>query len=838
MDVLQHLKDIDSVNESSEYLDYREQNLKAGLLIGSIIGILFFMSFYFLDIVFAFKNIEEIFYIRLIASGAILLNCIVSVFTNNPGRIRIHVYITLFIAAIFNPVHAYFTGGFESPYWVGVNIILIVTYVFLPFCYKTSIIIGSSLILAFNAILIALQLGNVNWQKVIEVNFYLIGTYLIGAAFAFFNNIYAVFFYRNKMNIEKAQEEQRESEQQIRNIVENIYEGVYIIDGRKLLFINRSMSDIFGYTSEELGETDFLKLLSPECRDDFLQKNKHRIEMHSERWENELKGIHKDGRIIELVTSMKTIRYRGSSVVLGTVKDVTTQKKMERELAQSEQRLKLALESSSQTMWDWDVHTDKFYFDDNWYHILGYEPGEKPADEMTGAKSTNDDMLINNAMAEHLDGKADHFEVDYQVKTKLGETKWIHSKGRIVEWNDEGKPIRVVGTAQDETEKKAAVEALKRSEERYRLFTENMQDVVWTLNLASDYLTYISPSVIKLRGYTPEEALKQKLSATMSPVSAQKAQSMIQEFLKDFYEGKRGKDFYISDLEQTCKDGGTVWVEVVATFMTDDSGKAFEILGVSRNITTRKLAEEALKKSKERLSFHIQQTPLAYIEWNENLEVLEWNPAAEKMFHYTKDQAKNLSIFKLMTVDDTDKRKRDTKSIWNSILDANKESFKEVESHNKEGEIIYGEWYNTPLKDSDGNIVGLASLIEDITERKKAEIELKDSEEKFRKLTTSAQDAILMIDNNGNITFWNDSSERILGYTKDEAMKKNIHYMIAPSRFHPAYESVLKRLRCRERVRLSEGFRNSSRFAKTGRRYRSNYRLLRYRSMENGTLWE
>jgi PAS domain S-box-containing protein len=134
---------------------------------------------------------------------------------------------------------------------------------------------------------------------------------------------------------------------------------------------------------------------------------------------------------------------------------------------------------------------------------------------------------------------------------------------------------------------------IKKSEERFRMFTQNSLDVVWTMNMSTRCFTYLSPSVFNLRGFHPEELIGQPVIASLTPASAERVEVMLNNAISEFKSGKR-ENVMIGEMEQYTRDGKTVWIEVIASFITDEAGNMVEMMGDSRNITERKLAEQKL----------------------------------------------------------------------------------------------------------------------------------------------------------------------------------------------------------------------------------------------------
>jgi len=177
---------------------------------------------------------------------------------------------------------------------------------------------------------------------------------------------------------------------------------------------------------------------------------------------------------------------------------------------------------------------------------------------------------------------------------------------RVVEWN--GYPLfdeqeqygGVQITGRDITERKQMEETLRQSEERYRLLAENASDLIWTMDLNLRY-TYISPSVERMRGYKAEEVIGTRVSETITPTSLEAiGKAFVEEMA---LENGKQEDLFRSrtlEAEMYCKDGSTVWTEIMLTFLHDRDGSPVGIMGVSRDISERKRME------KERASLHAE----------------------------------------------------------------------------------------------------------------------------------------------------------------------------------------------------------------------------------------
>jgi PAS domain S-box-containing protein len=141
----------------------------------------------------------------------------------------------------------------------------------------------------------------------------------------------------------------------------------------------------------------------------------------------------------------------------------------------------------------------------------------------------------------------------------------------------------------------AAIAELRQTQDRYRLIAENTADVIWVLDLALGRLTYVSPSVTRLRGFSPEDVLSQTLDEVMSPESAALAHVVIPARVAAFEAGDESQRVQVERVEQTHADGHAVPTEVVTSLITDEKGKVVQLLGVSRDISERVRAEQLLQ---------------------------------------------------------------------------------------------------------------------------------------------------------------------------------------------------------------------------------------------------
>lgn len=245
---------------------------------------------------------------------------------------------------------------------------------------------------------------------------------------------------------------------------------------------------------------------------------------------------------------------------------------------------------------------------------------------------------------------------------------------------------------------------LRHSEARYRALVESVKDILFTLS-PDGKITSVNPAVTSITGWQLEELLGQNFLGVFHPED----QLMIKDTFVKIMQGER--PHRIEGRAKT-KEGTYRWVELSASAINVEGLHGMS--GVARDINSRKIAEAALEESRQRLSLVIEQMPLALMEWDTNQNLVAWNPAATQIFGYSLEEAMQLRSFGFLALE-ADRAK--LKTVFVEMLEQKTFKLRTNDNLTKDGKIITCEWVNIPLVNREGQVIGIAAMAQDITER-------------------------------------------------------------------------------------------------------------------------
>jgi len=304
----------------------------------------------------------------------------------------------------------------------------------------------------------------------------------------------------------------------------------------------------------------------------------------------------KDGSLVECEVSLVPIDLRGQRSVHATVRDITDQKQAELQIQRHREQLQLVLEGSNDGFWDWDIPSDHIQFSPRWCEILGFREDEiEPRFSSLERLIHPDDWPeVDRAIQTHIAGKTPQVSVEFRMKAKAGGWKWILGRGKAVKRDADGRPLRMTGTHLDITERKQAQEALQTSEELFRSISDSAQDAIIMIDPEGRVVVW-NMAAERMLGFPPDLALGASLHDLILPERYHKPHvAGLSRFRIAGTGDTIGK---VVELMARRADGQEFPIELSLSGMHLQD-KWFAV-GIVRDITERKRAEEAVRQSEE-----------------------------------------------------------------------------------------------------------------------------------------------------------------------------------------------------------------------------------------------
>jgi PAS domain S-box-containing protein len=267
----------------------------------------------------------------------------------------------------------------------------------------------------------------------------------------------------------------------------------------------------------------------------------------------------------------------------------------------------------------------------------------------------------------------------------------------------------IAGLEQRLADLKRTSRELEESEAKYRRIVDTASEGIWVIGL-DGIVTFVNSRMAVMLGRSPKEVIGH-------PATDFLFAGDVPDHLRALEDRRRGMPgAYERRLRR--EDGQAVWTSVSATPIFGEGHRFEGSIAMLTDITERRLAEEELRVSRQKLARHIEQTLLGVIEWDPEFRVREWNPAAEAIFGYSRDEAIGRHAAELIL---PEANRAELDSVFRQLLQQEGGEFNTNENVTKDGRTIVCEWVNTPVLGDDGAVVGIMSLARDVTERKEAE---------------------------------------------------------------------------------------------------------------------
>jgi PAS domain S-box-containing protein len=324
----------------------------------------------------------------------------------------------------------------------------------------------------------------------------------------------------------------------------------------------------------------------------------------------------------------------------------------------------------------------------------------------------------------------------------------------------------LIGIGHDISRRRKLEETLQESEKKYRDLVDNALVGIYKTNLRGDIL-YVNEALWRMMEFeSPEEMMA---GGVLIKYKDPKNREIVIDKLR---KGHRVENFEVVLVAKTGKPKDVI---LSATLDGDT------ISGMIMDITERKRAKEALRESKELFEkvFFSQQDAIFILDSAIPSKIIDYNPGVTKVFGYNRQEIIGRTT-EILHVDDTS-LKEFRKYLYPSIDERGFLHLEEFQMRRKDGTVFHSEHSVTPLEDGKGKRIGWVSVVRDVTERKRAEEKLRESETRYRKLADSIADVFFELDKDLRYTYWNKASEKLTGIKAENAIGKSL-FQIFPDR--------------------------------------------------------
>jgi PAS domain S-box-containing protein len=471
---------------------------------------------------------------------------------------------------------------------------------------------------------------------------------------------------------------------------------------------------------------------------------------------------------------------RKALVILG--RDISERKKIEEALREREAQLRMALDIAGLARWEYDVKTDTFWLEDQNFDFLG---GEAAAGEggglITGKAysekflSREDSFIISQAKNTALTTKDPTFigELEHRVASPDGKQRDLlvyYAPVRDENWN----VVKIRGVNQDITERKQSEVALRESNQKLSQILDFLPDSTFAIDSERKVIAW-NRAAEELTGFKAQDLLGKSdyeyslpFYECRRPILIDAALGQDVEILKKYYSVQRQGDILLAETNTPLRGGPMRVLSCKARPLYDSAGKIIGAIETIRDATEIRKTQEMLRESEQRYRSVVENIQDVYYRTDLEGFITMISPSIYKCCGFTCEEAigRHANDFWMYPAE------RD--KMMSKLLQEGVVRDYEITYRKKDGSPLWGSLTGSLLKDNQGKIIGIEGIVRDITERKRAEEELRESELRFRTIYDSADVGLAWVSADFRIQNANPAYCRMLGYSEKELIGKHL----------------------------------------------------------------
>jgi PAS domain S-box-containing protein len=555
------------------------------------------------------------------------------------------------------------------------------------------------------------------------------------------------------------------SEEKYRNILESSLDGIIVTKDTKIVFGNQRFAEMLGYEdpSELLGRSSW-DLVAPEYLALIQENSKKRREGDRSTFRYELDFVGNDGTPFSVESQTSPIEFEGENAVLGVHRDNNERKRLDAELRASKEQWEELFESAPDGIVAVDLKGVITSVNEAFEISTGY-----PRDQLVGKHFTKVGATRAKDVPHYLRMFKDMlasrnptpFEVVFQRKD--GTERLCEAHASIIKKEEKAVGFQVI--LRDITERDHLKTDLVVSEARWRSLVELAPDGIITFN-PQGVVTSINEVFEDLTGFSKDEVIgKHLMSAEF--LGLKDVHNNAEELFLKIPSGQSLPPF---DFEYRHKDGSMRWGQAhVRMIRTGDTSS--ETLMILREVSERKRLEEELRESEERNRTLVALSPQGIMTIDREGYVRSANPAVENLHGFPPRELLGKHFSELPHINKGDIPRY--KEGFETIMLGNVQPYYEYTLTHKDGTKKWATVNVSVMKNPQGEIDGFLAVLNDVTDRKQMEDELRRSEERYRSLIELAPDGVMTLNLKGEVTSVNTAYMTLTGYSENEIIGKH-----------------------------------------------------------------
>ena len=565
---------------------------------------------------------------------------------------------------------------------------------------------------------------------------------------------------KNITEPKRAMLELQESEEKYRNLVERANDGIAIVQDSLIKYINPSLSNITGYSPEELIDTPIMNYIHPEFLSDVISRYEKRMAGQSVSPIYETKLLLKDNKTLEIEVNAGIVTYQGKPADLALIRDISERKLVEQALRESEEKYRTILDNIEDGYYEVNLSGEFVFFNDSLCRIFGYSQQEIMGTSYKHFCDEETAIVVFKTFNAVFNSRESKKGFNWEIIRKDGRKRTIEASVTLM-LNPKGECNGFRGMVRDITERIQVENALRESEDRYRRLIELSPDAITLTDLNFNIIA-VNQQAIKISNASiAEELIGKNAVDLILPEDREPALVNAQKTL----QGET-----ISNIEyRLMRLDGTIYpAELSAALITDVNGNPFAFISIVRDITERKIAEMELRAKSSAIDSSINAINISDLDGR----LTYVNSSFLDIYGFDdKSEILGKSISEFFSKPEVFFNTRNIllrEGSWMGQLVAKK----------KDGTLFPIEISISIIKSESGEPHSLFASMIDITERKQAEKAVRESKEKYQMLVEKLQEGVLLENSKGQIAFINPRTADLLGYSKEELLGKHWSYIV------------------------------------------------------------